>query len=220
VRAPLNAPDVTRALAAVEPKSLCVTKGEITASSKIDVPTFRAVAPGHEGNAAAIKLTVLGDTYQRRALASGQQRRQVGLKLRADNGCNLVYVMWRLDPKPKLDVSIKRNVGERTAKECGANGYQKVKPSFTDLAATLDDGAPHELRAEISGDTLTAWVDGTVAWIGTLPASARDLSGPAGVRSDNLAFDLTAFAVDAEATAAKAEAKCVDDEADAPAPER
>lgn len=191
-----------------------MTKGAIASGTTIDVPTFRAVAHGHVGDAAAMTVTVHGETQERRALASGQERRQLGLKLHADNGCNLVYVMWRLDPKPKLEVSVKRNPGQRTAKECGANGYQKVKPTFTKLAATLDDGSPHELRAEIAGATLTAWVDGAVAWRGTLPASARDLTGPAGVRSDNLAFELTAFSADSESSTAKLEAKCVDDESD------
>ena len=32
-----------------------------------------------------------------------------------------------------------------------------------------------------------------MVWRGTLPAAARDLAGPAGLRSDNLAFDLVSF---------------------------
>lgn len=189
-------------------------------ATRIEVPTFRAVAQGRNGDAAAIKLTVLGDTAKTRALKSGQQRRQVGLKLRAENGCNLVYVMWRLDPKPKLDVSVKRNPGERTAKECGADGYQKVKPTFKRFDTTLDDGAPHELRAEIVDDTLTAWIDGRVAWRGTLPATARDLVGPAGIRSDNLAFELASLEVDAQPTSGAGKApKCVDEEGDPAAAE-
>jgi hypothetical protein len=129
-----------------------------------------------------------------------------------------VYVMWRLDPKPKLDVSVKRNPGLRTAKECGAGGYQKIRPTYSRLDTSLDDGMQHELRAEIKDDTLTAWIDGRVAWRGTLPASARDLVGPAGVRSDNLAFELASLSVDAQPTALMdAAPKCVDEESDAEA---
>lgn len=204
--------DTEPSVTSVEPGVASVS----AAAMRIEVPTFRAVARGRNGDAAAIKLTVLGDTAKTRALASGQQRRQVGLKLRAENGCNLVYVMWRLDPKPKLDVSVKRNPGERTAKECGADGYQKVKPTFKRLDTKLDDGTPHELRAEIVDDTLTAWIDGRVAWRGTLPATARDLVGPTGIRSDNLVFELASLEVDAQSTIAADKApKCVDEEGDA-----
>jgi hypothetical protein len=97
---------------------------------------------------------------------------------------------------------------------CGANGYTKVKPVSTFKASqypTLDDGAEHTLRAEITGDNLTAWLDGEVAWQGTLPEAARDLAGPAGVRSDNLSFDITSFAVDAR-PGNDTKAKCAGDE--------
>ena len=58
----------------------------------------------------------------------------------------------------------------------------------------------HVLRAEIVGDTLTAWIDGHVAWVGTLPDEARELAGPAGLRTDNLALDR----IELQAAAAKA----------------
>jgi hypothetical protein len=207
------------ALAAVPPAELCVTKGALAAGSaaplaRVDVPTFRAVAPGHAGDAAAIRVVVHGQSEQTRALASGQLRRQLGLKLRAANGCNLVYVMWRLDPRPKIDVSVKENPGARNAKECGADGYTKIRPARSSHALpALDDGAPHELAAEIDGDRLAVWVDGHVAWRGALPASARALAGPAGVRSDNLAFDLVGFSADQRA-GAKEHLRCHTDEGD------
>ncbi len=178
------------------------------AGTGVDAPTFRAVARGHAGDAASVKVTVHGATTESRALASGQQRRQLGLKLRAGDGCNLVYVMWRLDPKPKLDVSVKRNPGARTAKECGARGYTKVRPDGALPPPALDDGTPHELRAEIAGDLLTAWIDGRVSWQGKLPDDARELAGPAGLRSDNLAYDIAALSVDARA-GGNVDAKCV-----------
>ena len=75
-----------------------------------------------------------------------------------------------------------------------AGGYIKVKPAkATKHLPILDDGTEHELRAEIIGDSLYAWIDGSLAWQGRLPSAARDLAGPAGVRSDNLDFELTAF---------------------------
>lgn len=184
------------ALQDIAPSSLCVTKGEL-AGARVEVPTFRAVVPGHGGDAASLKFVVRGPTTQTRALASGDDRRQLGLKLRAKDGCNLVYVMWRLDPKPKLEVSIKRNAGARTARDCGARGYTRIKPAQVGTLPELDDGTEHELRAEITGATLVAWIDERVMWRGELPAEADELAGPAGMRSDNLSFELAAVAVDA-----------------------
>lgn len=205
----------SRTLTAIDPPALCVTKGKVTDLRLVDVPTFRAVAPGHAGDAAAMKVIVHGSTAKARALASGQERRQVGLKLRAQDGCNLVYAMWRLDPKPKLEISVKRNPGQRTAKECGADGYTKVKPLRTKPLPILIDEREHELRAEITGSTLVATVDGAIVWEGTLPESAGELSGPAGVRSDNLSLELLSLAVEArDASAGDVTPKCVTDESD------
>ena len=33
-------------------------------------------------------------------------------KLRAEDACNLVYVMWRIEPQSRLVVSVKRNPGQ------------------------------------------------------------------------------------------------------------
>jgi hypothetical protein len=173
--------------------ALCVTKGTATIGATIDVPTLRAIGRNTAGDAAALEFVYRGDSAKARELASGQARRQLGLKLRAQNGCNLVYVMWRLDPKPKLDISVKRNAGARNHEECGANGYIKVKPTKSSPVPALEPGGRHTLRAEIAGDRLTAWIDDRVVWRGALPAAARDLTGPAGIRSDNLAFDLVGF---------------------------
>lgn len=176
----------------VAPAALCVTKGELTGNA-IDAPTFRAFSRESTGDAAALTFLTRGETSTTRELASGQLRRQIGLKLRAQDGCNLVYVMWRLDPKPKVEVSVKWNPGMATHGECGADGYTKVKAQHAEGPPGLEVGSTHTLRAEIHGDELTAWIDDTVAWRGTLPETARSLSGPAGLRSDNLALDVVEF---------------------------
>ena len=174
--------------------ALCVTKGAI-ANKSIAEPTVRAFALDAQagGDAAELAFTYRGDSAAGRALANGALRRQVGLKLRAANGCNVIYVMWRLDPKPKLEISVKSNPGKRTHEECGADGYIKVKPQHATHVAAFEPGQPHTLRAEIVGDDLTAWIDGRVAWHGALPSEARALVGPAGLRSDNVALDNVAL---------------------------
>lgn len=186
---------------ALEPVSdkLCVTKGDIQLGAATTEPTSRSVALGTNGESAAMTFTYRGPTAKTRELASGQVRKQLGLKLRAANGCNLVYVMWRTDEgkAPVIDVSVKSNPGARTHADCGAGGYEKVKGSKEGrlgLVPVLAVGETHTLRAAISGDDLRAWIDDKLVWQGTLPESARAMAGPAGIRSDNLAFDLVSFA--------------------------
>ncbi|MFT3698774.1 MAG: hypothetical protein QM831_36850 [Kofleriaceae bacterium] len=167
---------------------LCVTKGAIDRHA-ITQPTVRAVGTGG-GDAAQLAFTFRGNSADARALANGSLRRQLGLKLRAQDSCNVVYVMWRLDPKPKLDVSVKHNPGKRSHAECGADGYVKVRATHKPGALpSLVEGAGHTLRAEIVDGELFAWIDGALVWQGRLPEQAAQISGPAGLRTDNLALD-------------------------------
>lgn len=186
-------PERARPQTLVPAAELCVSRGTAAIGEEVTDPTTRATARGSSGDAAALEFVYRGDTAIVRELASGHARRQLGLKLRATNGCNLIYVMWRLDPTPKLEVSIKRNPGGRDHDDCGAEGYTKVKPTKSWKVPVLANGDKHTLRAAISGDDLTAWIDERVAWRGTLPSGARTLTGPAGLRSDNLVFDLVGF---------------------------
>jgi hypothetical protein len=172
-----------------------VTKGHVEAISdgraRIREPKLRAVVPGSDGDAAELRFVYEGATAGVAPLASGEVRRQIGLKLRAADGCNLVYVMWRIEPKAQLVVSVKRNPGKRTHRECGANGYVNLKPragSAPSMPVTV--GAEHRLHAAIDGRILRVWADRTLAWEGELPDNALDLRGPAGVRSDNGAFSV------------------------------
>jgi hypothetical protein len=45
------------------------------------------------------------------------------------------------------------------------------------------------LRASIRGDELRAWIDDRLVWQGALPEAARELAGPAGLRTDNVRLD-------------------------------
>ncbi|MEJ7602395.1 MAG: hypothetical protein WKG01_31160 [Kofleriaceae bacterium] len=177
----------------IEPvTSLCVTKGAAPIGSTVTAPTMRAIANSSSGDEAALTFKYAGDTETVRELAGGQARRQIGLKLRARDGCNLIYVMWRLDPKPMLDVSVKINPGKRTHKECGTDGYTKVKPAKGKLPGVpvLAIGDTRTLSARIADGELTVRIDGLISWRGKLPRAAADLDGHVGIRSDNLAFDL------------------------------
>ena len=174
-------------------QSICATKGALLSGGRVEAPTFRGVALGTSGQAAAIVFAFEGSSKGTRALGSGQIRRQIGIKLKAANGCNLVYAMWRLDPSPQIEVSVKINPGSRTHAECGTRGYSKITPSYQGNVPSLNPGEQHWMQAEIVGDDMTVWVDGYVAWQGRLPAQARNVSGPSGLRSDNVGYRLLGF---------------------------
>lgn len=180
-------------VAPVKSDALCVTKGELDGAA-IEVPTMRGYAIGAGGDAAQLTFTYKGESQESRALASGDVRRQIGLKLRAQDSCNVVYVMWRLDPRPKLDISVKVNPGQTAHEQCGADGYTKIRSRTKALVPAYEYNKTHTLRAEIVGDDIFAWVDGKLLFQGRLPASARAIRGPAGMRSDNVAFDLVELA--------------------------
>lgn len=202
----------------VAPDALCVTKGTVVKKDgavAIDDAAVRAVAPGSSGEAGELRFTYRGPTAETSRLQSGNVVEQIGLKLRAADGCNLVYVMWRLDPKPKLDISVKLNPGKKTHKECGADGYVKVKPAKGKLPGVpvLAIGDVRTLKAEIIGDELTVWIDELISWRGNLPEAARALDGPAGIRSDNFAFELVSFSAPS-GPAAQVAAKCTVEDGD------
>ncbi len=147
---------------------------------------MRAIAEGSAGDAAELRFTYQGPTAQDIDLASGLARRQIGVKLRAADACNLVYVMWRLSPESRIAVSVKSNPGMRTSRECGNRGYRILKPQ--PRLADPAPGSEHVLRAEIQGGLLSVAVDGRQMGKWPLPGEAVAAAGPVGVRGDNARF--------------------------------
>jgi hypothetical protein len=150
---------------------------------------MRAVVAYATRPVAEAKFTYLGPTRKGKPLRSGVLRRQFGLKLLAQNGCNLVYAMWRIEPKQELVVSVKLNPGQTTNAECGTNGYHTIKPARDLNAPHLAVGESHTLRAEIEGNTLRVHIDGKLTWEGLLDRDALSLDGPSGLRTDNGRFN-------------------------------
>ncbi|WP_373047758.1 hypothetical protein [Vulgatibacter sp.] len=182
-------------LAPVALQGLDVTLGALREADGrllVEAAKFRAVALRRTAPVAELDFTYVGPTEQAAPLASGELRRQLGLKLRAADGCNLVYVMWRIDPKPALVVSIKRNPGKRTHAQCGAGGYRNVKPERAVPLPKLQPGERHVLRAALAGDRLVVQVDGRAVWEGALGEEILAFDGPVGLRTDNarVAFQL------------------------------
>ncbi|QDE83167.1 hypothetical protein BHS07_17275 [Myxococcus xanthus] len=156
----------------------------------VDGPRMRAIVPGSTTSNVALRFTILGPTERQVALASGEQRQQVGLKLFAVDACNVLYAMWRLAPKPGIVVNFKRNPGQHTSRECGNRGYTILHPEQHVRLEAPSTGEPHTLRAQLDGKVLRVWADDTLAWTGEVPEEALAPDAPVGLRSDNVRLNL------------------------------
>jgi hypothetical protein len=179
-------------------EEFCVTEGHLEESAArvllIDEAKTRAVLRSKTPSTAQIDFRYLAPTHEQSALGSGEIRTQIGLKLKAQDACNLVYVMWRIQPESRVVVSIKSNPGQHSSSQCGNRGYTNMKGKEESAVAPLQIGTSHSLRAELVGSSLVVRADGTIVWNGLLPESAADFDGPVGFRSDNGRFELNFYA--------------------------
>jgi hypothetical protein len=159
----------------------------------VESPEFRAVVAGASDADAELRFTYLGPTTEVAQLGSGRVRTQIGLKMRAQDPCNLVYAMWRIDPGPELVVQVKRNAEQRTSAECKNHGYRTIRPARSAPTPEVVQGSTHLLRTAMNESELSVWADDLLVWQGQLGDDVLDLEGPAGLRSDNARF---AFAFD------------------------
>jgi hypothetical protein len=182
----------------VAQSELCVTEGSIEQlpnnQLQVSDPAMRAYLNALTPQSEEVNFTYGGPTQNVKALGSGTVRSQFGLKLHAGDACNLVYVMWRIEPDKKIVVSVKSNPGQQTSAQCGNRGYTNIKPAHSAPTPAVNAGEPHTLRAEMSGTALSVYADGKMVWQGSLSADAAALPGPVGIRSDNAAlkFELLA----------------------------
>ena len=191
---PLRAEELQRAPAG----KWRVTRGKIEALSdgraRVREPKMRAVVPDTDGDEAELRFTYLGPSEGSAPLASGEMRRQIGLKLRAADGCNLLYVMWRIEPKAQLVVSLKSNPGMTTHRQCGARGYKNLVARAGTQPAAIAPNLEHRMHAKLDGRILRVWIDRALAWEGDVGDETLKLHGPVGVRSDNGRFDFELLA--------------------------
>ena len=173
----------------VSRSNLCVTEGAIEElpgrGLSVTVPKMRAYLNAFNPQLVEAQFTYLGSTGNEPRLGSGELRRQFGLKLRAQDACNLVYAMWRIEPESKLVVSIKSNPGEHTSTQCGNRGYRNIKPRRNARVPVLRSGDAHILRAEMNGEEMKVFADSALVWEGPLGPDALAFDGPVGIRSDN-----------------------------------
>jgi hypothetical protein len=193
---------------------LCVTEGALEPGADeaftVTTPKMRAAARVPVGDAAEMRFTYLGPTVAQSTLGSGAVREQLGLKLRALDACNLVYVMWRLTPEPRLVVQTKSNPGQHLSRECTNHGYRTVKPRLSASLPALTPGQSQTLGAQLLGSELRASVDGRTVWQGEL-GSAGASGGPVGVRSDNVRLTFVLAGAPESAATGAAQSPCQTD---------
>lgn len=191
---------------------LIITSGAVTNGSSgffnTSTPVTRAEIDNDRVQSAYAKITFRynGESDSDIPLSDGTMRRQIGLKLRSKNTCNILYVMWWLEPYENLAVSIKSNPGMMYHSQCGDQGYTSL---YADTSAnpfppvsSMSDGNYHELSALLKpisdsnpngtkGDDfeLIICVDGYEVWRKNIYNLPVDVSGISGFRTDNGNFD-------------------------------
>lgn len=185
-------------LESISLEQFCTTEGRISRLEnqwmRVDSTKMRAVLGLPSKPEAEIRFRYLGEARERSLLRSGAERTQIGLKLRAQDDCNVVYVMWRINPISKLVVSIKSNPGQHTHAECENLGYSNMKGALERPLPKIEEGSEHSLKAALNGTHLVAYIDGAAAWEGNVADGALRFDGPVGLRSDNARFDFRFFA--------------------------
>ena len=177
------------ALQSVIRAELNVTDGSIETWNGhllVNVPEMRAVLGTATPQLIEVHFTYLGPTEKASKLGNGEMRRQFGLKLKAQDPCNLLYVMWRTEPKANLAVSMKLNPGMQSSSQCRDGGYHSLKATKSGRLPELQPGSWHIHRAEINQQELQVSIDHEPMWEGTIPTEAMSFHGPVGLRSDNV----------------------------------
>ena len=165
-------------------------------------PKERAVRTSGKHSKALLRFRYRGPSEKTAPLDSGAVVRQIGLKMRAMNTCNLMYVMWRIKPTEEIYIAIKRNPGKTTYKACRANGYIVLwRIPLKPLGITAATQKTHRLGASVT-ETAGRYagevtIDGRRIWSSEIAAKLiSNINGPVGIRSDNGSFIFKLFVSD------------------------
>jgi hypothetical protein len=171
----------------------CVTNGVLSTRPNgvlaVDSASSRAVLRRSAGQSAEIRFRYLGPSVDSKPLASGEMRRQIGIKLRARDTCNLLYVMWHIEPEDRIAVSVKSNPGKHTHAECHGGGYTNIAPTFKASVPRVLRGEAHTLRALLEDGDVRVFADGRLVWSGHIGERMEQIDGPIGFRTDNGRFE-------------------------------
>jgi hypothetical protein len=169
-------------------------------------PKERAVRTSGKHSQALLRFRYRGPSEKTAPLDSGAVIQQIGLKMRAMNTCNLLYIMWRIKPTEEIYIAIKRNSGKSKYDDCLANGYIVLgRVPLKPLGITAATQKTHRLGAsvtEIAGRYAgEVTIDGRRIWSDDIDAKhISDINGPVGIRADNGSFIFKLLVTDTEAS--------------------
>lgn len=167
-----------------------VTDGHLTRTADnhlmVDAKEFRATLTYPTQQHVTVHFKYLGPTNSVSYLQNGELRHQLGIKMRAQDICNLGYAMWNFDLQ-KIVVSVKKNPGLRTSEECKDSGYHfDMKPGTVKAPNSVRPNEWHTLTVELIDKHLKVIADSDLVWEGEMLEDVRNIDGPVGIRSDNV----------------------------------
>jgi len=185
--------------AQLQPTDFDVTNGRIEKAPgnrlRVDTPEMRANLKVQTPQSVALKFTYLGPTTVVSRFANGAVVSQFGIKLRAQDYCNTVFVAWHFAPQQRIAVSVRRNSGMTARAECMEKGnVNNIKPRVSAPPPPVQPKEPHTLTASMDGSKLTVVADGKIVWQRDLGPVVLEFSGPVGLLSNNarVIFDVSA----------------------------
>lgn len=176
--------------------NLCVTEGTVTVLPAhrllVTDPNVHATMNRETPQDIEAHFVYLGPSHDSDTPSAGQNHHQFGFELFAQDACNLVYVMWRLEPESNIAVFVKNNPQQHIHAECGRRGTTTVEPELRLPLPPVRAGehSSHTLRAEITGRWLLVVADGTLVWRAALPSEILRTHGPVGIHCDNAKLEI------------------------------
>jgi len=167
-----------------------VTDGKITLSANhhlmVSSKEMRATLRHPSKQAVTIHFKYLGPTQEVSHLQNGEVRHQFGIKFKAQDICNLVYVMWDFDI-PRINVAVKKNPGQQTSEQCKDRGYHSdFKTDIKSVPTRIVIDTWHTLSAKLIDKLIAVSIDNTIVWRGEISDDQMEFHGPVGIRSDNV----------------------------------
>jgi hypothetical protein len=190
-----------------QPELLCLTQGLATFGPEAPPSYDETAELDFEGSsiqtrgllshvyaaAAGYQRVRMRFAYAAYVVGSNTWRRQVALKLKAANSCNVAYVTWVFEKagvaSNTLEIKRKSNPGHWLDSQCSdaagePTGYTTID-SVTLPGAPPAPGSTITFEAELRGDALRVWVNGTTRFNQTVLALGAS-GGWAGFRTDNV----------------------------------
>lgn len=174
---------------------LCVTEGTITTAPAhrllVNAPSVHATLNRETPPDIEAHFVYLGPSIQNEAAEHASGHHQFGFQLFTEDPCNLLYVMWRLEPESSIAVMAKSNPEHHAHADCRGRG-KAIEPEFTAPLPPVRVGErrAHTLRATMSGTTLLVYADKLMVWRGALPAASLRAHGLVGIHCDNAKLEV------------------------------